>query len=1190
MLYCINLTYMKKIRGILNLVLFTVGVALLYTQYLGQEDHRYFSSIADQIQKEHLRQNEEIETFLQNNNSVIEKIIAKGFSGPAESLSFFPALQSIANQPFELFFIRDDELVLWSANTWMPNLAMLFELNENSEKLVINNTGTWVLRSRPLKDSNIPGKIVSAINLQRIYPVSGDYLTSEYEGIQLGTLPTDYPIIGTLNPIPLGYIQQTSKKLTALTPIWITGMLLLLTLIGWIGIQNKIANYAAQRFHPVLGGIWVVGQMLLLTHPLLREEFADLFSKVVWQTSTYLPFDSLMKLFDSMMGFWLMIFFHRNFGQLTPSIQRKPWQLIFTASGYLTIAAVFLAYTVLIKSLILETNTSFALHNLFRFELEAASTIATILFLLFGLYLFTHRMMLAVIQLGLPSNRRLPLLAGIILLVLPVYSTLNLGIGPLPLLLILLTYLSLFDLFADTTIRSLSWLSIWLIFFSAFPSFFLVKYNIEKSLQTGQQIAEKLAGKPLPELENERLQLAEQWAASPIQNRRVADSLWLSFPILSNNFQLEVNEIALASQIPTLQKNGQQSHPLSDQIGNNLHLTPNINSPKTVYQTLLQNSQLDIWRDMRNYDFAMAKGNSDIFVQGNPPQQLLIEAGEIPVNSFQRVINSQRADLLYRTADGTTMVVGQRLKGYQQGFAIFSFFFILLTLILLIFALFNSWMEAIPLNPDRPIFSKPTLSNRVQLAFGGLILISFLVFGWYTVSFFNRAFQQDESKKLNELVTTVQKEWESNPIEHLDTLSAQMTIFLENIQRKYLVDLTWWESNGALAYASTPILFTEGVKVAQIPSAAYYYLNNLGKDPIIIPNKTGSLSYQEAFLPLTKNQANLGYLGIPYFSGKTGLSKDIYDFFGTLLSFYVLFLLLAVGVVILLSQTITLPITRIANRLQSIKLDEKNEPLEWNRKDEIGVLVNRYNEMILELNEKTKELKQSEREGAWRQMAKQVAHEIKNPLTPMKLSVQHLQRAFQAHPDEIEHHIKKVSQTIVEQIEGLAKIATEFSNFASMPKAVNQVFELNACVRSIYELHVNGTQSEISFELKLTDEILLVYADKDQLIRVLQNLVTNAIQAIPVSGQGRIILELTMEKTNAVINISDNGMGIPPDIQELVFVPNFTTKSSGSGLGLAICKNIITAAGGTISFTTKAGIGTTFTIELPIHHQQETKK
>lgn len=1181
---------MKKIRGILNLVLFVLGVALLYFQYLGQQDDRYFSTIAQQIQKEYLQQNQAIENFLQTHSSVIEKILAKGFSGPAESLAFFPALQLIANQPFELFLMRNDELVLWSADTWIPEPAVFSQLEGESELLVQNNTGTWVIKSRPLKEAPVPSKIVSAINLQRLYPVNGDYLTSDYEGIQLGLQPTAYPIQGTLNTTPLCFVQESSKKITPITPIWLTGLLLLITLLGWIGIHNKIANHIAHRFHPIWGGLWVVGQIFLLTHPLLRDEFSNLFSKVVWQTSIYLPFDSLMKLFDSMMGFWLMIFYHRNFGKLTPIHPQKKLRFIFTGGAYLIISAVFLAYTVLIKSLILESDTSFALHNLFRFELEAAVTIATILFLLFGLYLFTHRMMLAVIQLGLPSNHRLPLLAGVILLALPFYPALNLGIGPLPLLLISLTYLSLFDLFADTPIRSLSWLSIWLIFFSAFPSFFLVKYNIEKSLQTGQQIAQQLAGTPIPALEAELQQLADQWAVTPHQNRRIADSLWLTLPILSNNFEFELNELEPPSNRPTLQRNYQQSHPLSYQIGNNLFITPAINATKSVYQTLLQNSQLDLWKEMRNYDFAMAMGNSSIFIQGQPPQQLLLQAGELPATTFQRVINSQRADLLYRTADGTTMVIGQTLKGYQQGFAIFSFFFILLTLILLVFALVNTWVEAIPLNPDRPIFSKPTLSNRVQLAFGGLILISFLVFGWYTVSFFNSAFQQDESKKLNELVTTIKKEWETIPSQNFDTLSNQMTSFLEDLQSKFQIDLTWWKSNGTLAYASPQILFTEGVKVAQIPSVAYYYLNNLGKDPIIIPNKTGTLSYQEAYLPLTKNRRNLGYLGIPYFSGKSGLSKDIYDFFGTLLSFYVLFLLLAVGVVILLSQTITLPITRIANRLQTIKLDEKNEPLKWGRKDEIGVLVSRYNEMILELDEKTKELKQSEREGAWRQMAKQVAHEIKNPLTPMKLSVQHLQRAYQAHPNEIEHHIKKVSKTIVEQIEGLAKIATEFSNFASMPKAVNQVFELNACVRSIYELHVNGTQSDISFELNLPDAILMVNADKDQLIRVLQNLVTNAIQAIPVSGQGRITLDLQAEGSKAVIKVTDNGMGIPPDIQELVFVPNFTTKSSGSGLGLAICKNIINAAGGKISFTTKTGMGTTFTIQLPIYSEEEIKK
>lgn len=309
--------------------------------------------------------------------------------------------------------------------------------------------------------------------------------------------------------------------------------------------------------------------------------------------------------------------------------------------------------------------------------------------------------------------------------------------------------------------------------------------------------------------------------------------------------------------------------------------------------------------------------------------------------------------------------------------------------------------------------------------------------------------------------------------------------------------------------------------------------------------------------------------------------QSLDGFIGALINVYA-FLLLATGVLaISVANYITQPIVRLGEKLKSLQLG-KNEPINWQSQDEIGDLIAEYNRMITKLEESTTKLKRSERESAWREMAKQVAHEIKNPLTPMKLSIQHLQRAIQANPQEAEAMTKRVSGTLIEQIDGLARIATEFSNFAKMPKPENQTFVLNEVVESVFDLFAANPAHDVELKLELPNEKLHVFADKDHVVRALNNLLTNASQAIPDDRQGYIWVALVANGNHAEVKVQDNGSGIPADMQEKVFQPNFTTKSSGTGLGLAMSKNIVEAAGGRIYFESKEGKGTTFFVELPI--------
>jgi nitrogen fixation/metabolism regulation signal transduction histidine kinase len=237
--------------------------------------------------------------------------------------------------------------------------------------------------------------------------------------------------------------------------------------------------------------------------------------------------------------------------------------------------------------------------------------------------------------------------------------------------------------------------------------------------------------------------------------------------------------------------------------------------------------------------------------------------------------------------------------------------------------------------------------------------------------------------------------------------------------------------------------------------------------------------------------------------------------------------------------------------------------------------------MINELSKSADLLAKSERESAWREMAKQVAHEIKNPLTPMKLSIQHLQRTWNDNDSDKDKKIEQITKTIVEQIDSLSSIATAFSNFAQMPKTNLEHVDLIEIINSSIRLFNENERLEIVFNHPAFSSAN-VFVDKEQMLRVFNNLFKNAIQSIPENEEGKIMVELSSQNNSYLVAITDNGEGIDETIVNKIFNPNFTTKTGGMGLGLAMVKSIIESCNGKIWFETKKGLGTTFYVSLNI--------
>ncbi len=348
----------------------------------------------------------------------------------------------------------------------------------------------------------------------------------------------------------------------------------------------------------------------------------------------------------------------------------------------------------------------------------------------------------------------------------------------------------------------------------------------------------------------------------------------------------------------------------------------------------------------------------------------------------------------------------------------------------------------------------------------------------------------------------------------------------------------------------------------------------------------GKLSYLSAYKPIINNYSDyLGFINLPYFINEDNYSQEITTFVVAFINLYVLLFLISIIAAVFIANQITRPLVVIQENLNKIELGKHNEPIHYNRNDEIGGLVKVYNKKVDELAVSTDLLARSERESAWREMAKQIAHEIKNPLTPMKLSIQHLQRA-KGKDEEYNKYLERITGTLIEQIDSLSNIATEFSNFAKIPTARNQVFNLAEQLQKIIDLYETHNRANIEFNANKFEKIE-VNADREQLFRAVINLIRNGIQSVPENQMGEIKIWLEKKKNKAIIAVKDNGSGIPVELRDKLFSPSFTTKTSGMGLGLAIVKNLVENFSGNIWFETKLEKGTTFYLEIPIYKKDK---
>lgn len=374
---------------------------------------------------------------------------------------------------------------------------------------------------------------------------------------------------------------------------------------------------------------------------------------------------------------------------------------------------------------------------------------------------------------------------------------------------------------------------------------------------------------------------------------------------------------------------------------------------------------------------------------------------------------------------------------------------------------------------------------------------------------------------------------------------------------------------------------TNAFEPNMIEPLSYDILNDLAQNSnhkILIPVVKDGMGYQTSFSYINDPKfKRIGILELQFTQDNSEIEHELKEFITRLSLVYLLMFVIAIAFAYFLSSYITRSIKSISDKMEQTRLNERNEKIVLNSaSSEIETLVEAYNNMIDQLEESAVKLAKSEREQAWREMAKQVAHEIKNPLTPMRLSVQSFERKFNPNDENIREKLKEYSQTLIQQIDVMSSIASAFSDFAKMPSQKREKIEVIGIVKLALDIF---NEDFITYTTEETE--LFANLDKTQLIRIVTNLVKNALQASEKEENPMIDVQVTSTKKKVKIIVSDNGRGIPKKVQNLIFEPKFTTKSSGMGLGLPMIKNIIEAYDGSIFFTSEEGVGTVFTVILP---------
>lgn len=525
---------------------------------------------------------------------------------------------------------------------------------------------------------------------------------------------------------------------------------------------------------------------------------------------------------------------------------------------------------------------------------------------------------------------------------------------------------------------------------------------------------------------------------------------------------------------------------------------------------------------------------------------------------------------------GAMVILGSSIPSWWDHLTTFSYLF-------LFYCLLTVVVLGVILLLRRKHLAPVGVSGKVRLGVAGFALIGLLLFAFGMFRMIDVRQQQRSHRTLDERSRGVLAELRQT-LRSEDTLPPSIAPYMDhlltNLSNVFFTDLTLYDPEGLLFATSREQVFNAGLLGRRMDPRAYHRLAIEGASSYIGREHIGNAGFSTAYMPFRNDQGRvLAYLALPYFARQAEVEQARASGYVALVNLFTLLFLLSVVAATLIAHWTTRPLQMLRRSLERIDLGARNEPIPYRGNDELGQLVSVYNSKVEELRESALKLARSERESAWREMAKQVAHEIKNPLTPMKLNIQQFQRTWDPQAPDAKERLDRFSSGLVEQIDVLSRIAGEFSHFAQIPPAQPEQVDLVEVARAAVQLFADTPGCAVGLH---GVGPLPVLADREHLLRVFNNLIKNGLQAIPDGQAGCVEVLLRQEGGEAIAEVRDNGSGIAPEDRERIFQPSFTTKGSGMGLGLAMVMRMVENAGGRVWFETQEGLGTSFFVALPL--------
>ncbi|MEO7177112.1 MAG: hypothetical protein ABIV51_14370, partial [Saprospiraceae bacterium] len=947
------------------------------------------------------------------------------------SEEFISFRESLTHKKFETFLFDRSKPVFWSTQETLPPESIWKTTADGIIRQYVKlPAGDFLSYKKGLWVSNF-GSVkavvllpISYVNkggnrMETIFPLHPDIPPN----IQNGSIVSPNPL-GLANQKPFSYLFSTD---TASLPDFPIGLSLLVFIL-LISICYTIRHYSRiwrSEYGFIIGGFLLFVTFLILSYLIEQSGISVLILSHLpwlnpWLVQNKISGSVVNQLLDTGFLLWLSIYFTQEQSVASSKHISSKRKLYVGFGNYFGLLVVILVICKICQSLINKPDQHFDFDNVFYLDITGLLVLLQIVFLIFSVFLLCQRLSLNIAHLQMPLLFRVGLLSAAFILLLPYirYSGLNLPL--IPLILSIFILIVLFELFAESEKPNFSWMIIWLVVFAGFSSIMIYKFNLDQETLNRLKIVKQLAN-PNDSLMISAVDNTIQAAALKYYSRQNLDpkqyeilSRQIAGKLAANSYLKQfyiIKTIPLPNkefrsvyfqekEIYSLAQSNLFRYWVDDSLPHHIIGEIPIAGNEGSIAIEIQRNKLDLSQipafqgmapafkgisQLRNYSYAIYIDGQIEESNGPDFQQTIADAPQLQVGEMVEQFEEKKAMLYYQVGPGFLLILTRNLIGLSKPLSLFSYLFIFLVFSVGVLLLFNRFVPFLPVVIRNYLQGSITLRNKIQLSFLALILFSFIVIGSVTVFYFRNAAERNQKNNLRNKAFSVLSDVQSQ-IARPDSgeiLATNLQPVLKTLAAIHQTPVEIYSVSGQLMAASDDRLIDPINRSGMISPLPYWEMMYSRKNYLLNDDeKLGSIKFQAAYAAILDNRSQMvAILSLPNYQPEQDRNILISDFMSTLLNVYVFLLLIAGAIALFIANSITKPIADLGEKLRRFKLGKRNEPLEWKNKDELGVLINEYNQMISKLEKSAEVMAQNEREGAWREMAKQVAHEIKNPLT-----------------------------------------------------------------------------------------------------------------------------------------------------------------------------------------------------------------